>query len=148
MLVWSKFLIYKLHQSTFFVLLRLSPRTYLLINLCRKIAGQNWFWFWMYKEHGAGRYRVVMMLTSLFSQPVLGSRVTSIGSMAPPTPPVEEGAVPSLYMSSICLTCWPLCSSSSAILLVVVSLIVEKSFKIKFSFKSETSLERASAART
>ena len=27
----------KLHQSTFFVLLRLSPRTYLLINLCRKI---------------------------------------------------------------------------------------------------------------
>ena len=56
----------------------------------------------MYKEYGVGRYRVVMMFTS---QLVLGSRVISIGSMAPPTPPVEEGAVPSLYMSSIRLTC-------------------------------------------
>ena len=77
-------------------------------------------------------------------QVVLEPTVTSMGSKAPPT---SAEAPPSYMVLSSLKRCS--CSvSSSAILFVVVSLMVEKSFRMRFSFKSETSLERASAART
>ena len=75
---------------------------------------------------------------------VLLGNDTSIGSEVPPT---SVEVVPA-YKASSCCTCCFRSDSSSAILFDVVSLMVEKSLSMRFSFRSETSFERASAART